>query len=132
MTEHIIGGDRALQGRRVFLIEAGKAFPAIAGALYLIGCGGSSTGPSAVADISSVSSVSNAHTHTIGVPSSDQMHPATKTYTSSSTSAHDHMVTLTVTQLSELAAGGSVTVTSTNSTVTGNHTHDFTFQGKKS
>jgi hypothetical protein len=117
--------------RRLFLIEAGKAFPAVAGALYLIGCH-SDTGPSAVADISSVSTVVNSHTHTVGVPASDQMHPAVKTYTSSSNSGHDHMVTLTEGQLSTLASGGSVTVTSTNSTVTGNHTHDFTFQGKKS
>jgi hypothetical protein len=41
------------------------------------------------------------------------------------------MVTLTASQLSTLGSGGSVTVTSTSSTVTGNHTHDFTFQGKK-
>jgi len=117
--------------RRVFLIEAGKAFPAVAGALYLIGCHGSTTSPSATADISSVSTVSNSHTHTVGVPASDQLHPATTTYTSSTTSAHDHMVTLTANQLTSLASGGSVTVTSTNSAVTGNHTHDFTFQGKK-
>ena len=117
--------------RRVFLIQAGKAVPAVAGALYLIGCGDSPTAPSGVADIASVSTVVNAHTHTVGVSASDQLHPATMTYTSSSSAAHDHMVTLTANQLSTLAAGGSVTVTSTNSTVTGNHTHEFTFQGKK-
>jgi hypothetical protein len=42
------------------------------------------------------------------------------------------MVTLTASQMSTLGAGGAVTVSSTNSTVTGNHSHDFTFQGKKS
>jgi len=41
------------------------------------------------------------------------------------------MVTLSAAQLSTIASGGSVTVTSTQNTVTGNHTHDFTFQGKK-
>jgi len=41
------------------------------------------------------------------------------------------MVTLTASQLSTLASGGSVTVTSTLNTVTGTHTHEFTFQGKK-
>ena len=118
--------------RRVFIIEAGKAFPIVAGALYLIGCGGNSaTSPSAVADISSTSTIANAHRHTTGVPASDQLHPATTTYTSSTDSAHNHMVTLTANQLSTLASGGSVTVTSTLSTVTGTHTHDFTFQGKK-
>ncbi len=117
--------------RRVFIIEAGKAFPVIAGTLYLIGCGGSSTSPSAAADISSTSTVVNAHSHTANVPASDQLHPATTTHTSSTDSAHNHMVTLTASQLSTLASGGSVTVTSTLSTVTGTHTHDFTFQGKK-
>jgi hypothetical protein len=116
--------------RRVFIIEAGKAFPIVAGALYLINCG-SSTSPSAVADVSSTSSVANSHTHTANVPASDQLHPANMTYTSSTDAAHNHMVTLTAGQLSTLAAGGSVTVTSTSSTVTGTHTHDFTFQGKK-
>jgi len=119
--------------RRVFLLGAGKAVPAVAGALYLVGCGGSSpSSPSATADITSVSTVSNAHTHTVGVPASDQMKAVTTTYTSSNNSTHDHMVTLSGSQLSTLASGGSVTVTSTNSTVTGNHAHDFTFQGKKS
>ena len=118
--------------RRVFVIEAGKAFPIIAGALYVIGCGTSMSGPSAVADVSSTSTNVNGHTHTANVPASDQLHPADATYTSSTDSAHNHMVTLTASQLSTIASGGSVTVTSTSSTVTGNHAHDFTFQGKKS
>ena len=117
--------------RRVFVIQAGKAFPAVAGALYLIGCGSSTTSPSAVAEISSTSTVVNSHSHSVGVPASDQLHPANTTYTSSTSSAHDHMVTLTASQLSTLASGGSVTVTSTASTVTGSHQHDLTFQGKK-
>ena len=60
--------------RRVFVIEAGKAFPVVAGALYLIGCGGSSTSPSAVADVQSESTTVNSHTHTENVPASDQLH----------------------------------------------------------
>ena len=124
---------KMVMNRRVFVIEAGKAFPAVVGALYLIGCSDNSpSSPSATADITSVSTVSNAHTHTVGVPASDQMKAVTTTYTSSNTSAHDHQVTLSASQLSTLASGGAVTVTSTNSAVTGNHTHDFTFQGKKS
>ena len=117
--------------RRVFIIQAGKAFPIVAGALYLIDCGDSTTSPSAVADILSTSTLVNSHSHTVNVPAADQLHPATATYTSSTDAAHNHMVTLTASQLSTLASGGSVTVTSTSSAVTGNHTHDFTFQGKK-
>jgi hypothetical protein len=84
-----------------------------------------------VASISSVSTTVNAHTHTVGIPASDQMKAATTTYTSSSSLNHDHMVTLSASQLTTLGQQGSVTVTSTSSAVTGNHTHDFTFQGKK-
>src|SRR5216684_5542935 len=102
--------------RRVFVIQAGKAFPVVAGALYLIGCGSSTTSPSAVADISSTSTVVNSHTHSVNVPAADQLHPANTTYTSSTSSAHDHMVTLTANQLSNLASGGSVTITSTVNT----------------
>ena len=116
--------------RRTFIIHAGKAFPVVIGALYLIDCG-SPTSPSAVAAVASDSTIVNGHSHTANVPASDQLHPANTTYTSSTASAHDHMVTLTADQLSTIASGGSVTVTSTASSVTGNHRHDFTFQGKK-
>jgi len=54
--------------RRVFVIQAGTAFPVVAGALYLIGCGHSSTSPSAVADISSTSTLDNGHSHSVNVP----------------------------------------------------------------
>jgi hypothetical protein len=118
--------------RRVFVIEAGKAFPVVAGALYLIGCGSSTTSPSMVADVSSTSTNVNGHTHSVNVPASDQLHPTDTTYTSSNDAAHTHMVTLMASQLSTLASGGSVTVTSTSSAVTGTHTHAFTFVGKKS
>ena len=117
--------------RRTFVIEAGKAFPVVIGALYLVGCGSSSTSPSATADVTSTSTTVNGHSHTENVPASDQLHPADTTYTSSTSSGHTHMVTLTAAQLMSIASGGSVTVTSTVSTVTGNHSHDFTFQGKK-
>jgi len=118
--------------RRTFVIEAGKAFPVVIGALYVIGCGSKSpTSPSTTADVQSNSTVVNGHSHTVNVSASDQLHPSNTTYTSSNDSAHTHMVTLSASQLSTIASGGSVTVTSTNSTVTGSHSHEFTFQGKK-
>src|SRR5215510_6119509 len=117
--------------RRVFILQAGKAVPAVVGAIYLVGCGDSTVAPSTVAAISSVSTTVNAHSHTVGVPASDQMKGATTTYTASSSLNHDHMVTLTASQMVTLGQQGTVTVTSTSSTVTGNHTHDFTFVGKK-
>ncbi len=118
--------------RRTFVIRAGKAFPVIAGALYVIGCGSSSlTSPSSVADVSSTSTVANGHDHTANVPASNQLHPVAMIYTSSSSLNHAHLVALTASQLSTIAAGGSVTVTSASHAVTGNHQHDFTFKGNK-
>jgi len=104
---------------------------AMVGALFLIGCGSSTTAPSTVADLTVTSTMVNAHSHTINVSASDQLHPADTTYTTSSTLGHTHTVTLTVNQLTSIASGGTVTVTSSTSTVTGTHTHDFTLQGKK-
>ena len=117
--------------RRVFILEAGKAVPIVVGALYVIGCGSSSTSPSATADVQATSTVSNGHQHSANIPASDQMNAVAKTYTTSNVSAHDHTVVMTSAQLSSLAAGGSVSVTTSASTVTGVHTHDFVFVGKK-
>ena len=69
--------------RRVFVIQAGKAFPVSPVGLYLIGCGSSTTSPSAVAEISSSSTVVNSHSHSVGVPASDQRHSANTTPSSS-------------------------------------------------
>ena len=105
---------------------------AVVSVLSLIACGSSTTSPSStVADLTVTSTVVNGHSHTVNVPSSDQLHPADMTYTTSSTLNHTHTVTLTASQLASIAAGGTVTVTSSVSAVTGTHTHDFTFQGKK-
>ena len=105
---------------------------AVVGAsLVVLGCGSSTTAPSSVADINVTSTVVNGHSHTVTIPAGDQLHPADTTYTTSTTLSHSHTVTLTASQLSSIAYGGTVTVTSSVSTVTGSHTHDFTFQGKK-
>ena len=117
--------------RRVFILEAGKAIPIVVGAIYLVGCGNSSTSPSATADVQATSTVSNAHSHTANVPASDQQKAVATTYTTSNVQAHEHTVVMTGAQLSSLAGGGSVTVTTSASTVTGVHTHDFVFIGKK-
>jgi hypothetical protein len=114
--------------RRVFFIEAGKAFPVVLGALYLIRCGSSFNPPPLVDDVVGVSTVVNAHIHRAYVPASDQLDPTGKTYTSSTDSGHSHLVTLSVDQLKTIASSGSVTVTSTASQVTGSHQHDFRFQ----
>jgi hypothetical protein len=71
--------------RRTFVIEAGKAFPVVTGALYIVGCDNSSTAPSAYASVSATSTTVNAHTHDGSIPASDQQKPADTTYTSSRT-----------------------------------------------
>jgi len=105
---------------------------AVAGAGFMaFGCGSSTSPSSTVADLAVTSTVVNGHSHTVNVPANDQLHPADTTYTTSSTLNHTHTVTLTAAQLSSIASGGTVTVTTSASAVTGIHTHDFTFQGKK-
>jgi hypothetical protein len=105
---------------------------AVVGAFATPGCGSSTTTPSsAVADLTVTSTIVNGHSHTVNVSSSDQLHPVDTTYTTSSTLNHTHTVILTASQLASIASGNTVTVTSSVSTVTGTHTHDFTFQGKK-
>jgi hypothetical protein len=103
----------------------------LAVAVAAVRCGSSTAPSSMVSDVSVTSTVVNAHSHTLNVSASDQLHPADTTYTTSNSMGHTHTLTLTASQLSSIAAGGTVTVTSSTSTVTGNHTHDFTFQGKK-
>ncbi len=118
--------------RRVFMLEAGKAVPVVLGAIYLVGCGNSSpSSASATATVQSSSTTQNGHSHTASFAASDESRTSAMTYTSSNVLAHDHQVTLSVSQLASLAAGGSVTVTSTSNAVTGVHTHDFTFIGVK-
>src|SRR5215831_15537643 len=102
-----------------------------AASFLALGCGSSTAPSSTIADLNVTSTVVNGHSHTVGVPAADQLHPADTTYTTSSTLNHTHTVMLTAAQLSSIAAGGTVTLTSSVSAVTGTHTHDFTFQGKK-
>jgi hypothetical protein len=82
--------------RRTFVIDAGKAFPAGVGAPCIVGCGDSGpTSPSTVADVSSTSTVVNAHSVRPAAP--------VDTYTSSSSLSHVHMVTLTANKRSTIA-----------------------------
>src|SRR5215470_6154374 len=91
-----------VMNRRTFVIEAGKAFPVVIGALYAIGCGDSSTAPSSFAEVSSTSTTVNGHNHSANIPASDQQKPVDTTYTSSNSLNHRHMVTLTASQLSSI------------------------------
>jgi hypothetical protein len=62
------------------------------------------------------------HTHTLMIPASALTSTTSMMFTTSSANAHTHMVTLNAGQLSTIAGGGMVTVTSTND---GGHTHMY-------
>jgi hypothetical protein len=72
-----------------------------------------------------ISTVTNDHTHSLCVPSSDLASPpaAGTTYTTSLNDGHTHTVTLTQTQLQTIASGGTVTVTTSSPAA-----HNFTIQ----
>lgn len=91
---------------------------------------GSGSGPScAGTDI--LSTVDEAHTHTLCVLTSDLTRPPSGgvTYTTSNDGGHTHMVVLAQSDLIAINAGQTVTVASTNDVdpVSGTtHTHHFT------
>ena len=114
--------------RRTFIIETGRAFPVIAGAMYILSCGDSNGGPPSDPGqmvITATSTVSNGHSHTAEVPVSDLDSSSAIDYTSSVSSGHAHTVTLTAANFADLSAGREVTVTSR---MASGHTHDFSFR----
>ncbi len=121
--------------RRHFIIEAGKAFPIVAGAVYLVGCDSANdNGDNTNNDKNTgnqsltltVQSTTNAgHSHSAQIPLSDLNLTTNKTYNTSNSSGHFHIVTLSASELTTLKNGGSVTKSSTNNS---GHAHQFTFQ----
>lgn len=67
--------------------------------------------------------ISSNHGHTATVPAADINANAPKTYSIQGTSNHDHTLSLTAEQLTQLAQGQSVTVTSTTDA---SHSHTVT------
>ena len=80
---------------------------------------------SACSGVFEISTVTNNHTHSLCVPSTDISSPPTggATYTTSTNLNHSHTVTLTQAQLQTIGSGGSVTVTTSAPLA-----HDFTIQ----
>lgn len=122
--------------RRRFIIQAGKAFPIVAGAVYVVGCdsndpdnsdSGNNNGNNGgqPTTLRVVSTVDAGHSHSAEVPLSDFNSASNKSYQTSNSGGHVHSVTLSVAQLTTIGGGGIVTVTSTDS---GGHTHGFTFE----
>jgi|HubBroStandDraft_1064217.scaffolds.fasta_scaffold431974_1 hypothetical protein len=112
--------------RRMFLSHATTTLLLIP-IVAVAACGGGSSPNgenTGCPGVDTVSTVVDAHTHSVCVLTSDLTAPpaAGATYTSTTALGHSHTITLTAAQLSSINSGQSVTVTS--SSVEG-HTHDF-------
>ena len=80
-------------------------------------------GESDCSDNGTLSSISANHGHNLTVSSSDVQAGSARTYSIQGTSSHDHMVTLTAADFTNLQNNNSITVSSTN--IDG-HTHSVT------
>ena len=87
------------------------------------GSGGEATDNSGCDGVFETSSVTDNHTHTLCVPSTDISSPpsAGVTYTTSINEGHSHTVALTQGQLTTISGGAAVTVTTSSPAP-----HDFT------
>lgn len=120
--------------RRRFIIEAGKAFPIVAGAFYIVGCDSNTDGATSsktgnnsstqFLTLNAVSTVVAGHSHSAAIPIGDLNSATGKSYESSSSNSHKHMVSLSAAQLGTISTGTAVTVVSSNFT---GHAHQFTF-----
>jgi hypothetical protein len=72
------------------------------------------------------SNITGNHGHSLTVPAADFSSGTDHTYSIMGTSVHDHEITLTAAQLSDIAAGMSVQVLSTESAVPSVHSHTVT------
>lgn len=91
---------------------------------FLEGCGNSGTGSGSSLTATS-SSVGHTHTFTISAANLSAPPDAGLSGADSTSGGHNHVVTLTKAQLTNIAAGTAVTVSS--STVD-SHSHSYTFQ----
>lgn len=77
-------------------------------------------GPAVCPNGATASAISANHGHTLVVPTADVAATTTKTYSIKGTASHNHDVTLTPDHFSQLAAGATISVTSTT---IGGHSH---------
>lgn len=114
--------------RRAFLAACGVTL-LLASVLVSSGCGGgdSSTSPTPPADGFDVeSSLDLAHRHSVRVLNADLTNPpAGVSYTSTTVSAHVHVISLTAAQLAAIQAGQTVTV---DSNLASAHRHTWTIR----
>ncbi len=98
--------------------------------LGMIACSGSSSTTTPPNDTHTFNStITNYHSHTVTLNKTDVESPpmAGVAGDTSSSSGHTHSYALTQAELTTLMGGGSVTITTGDSSVTGLHNHDITF-----
>lgn len=115
--------------RRVLAVLSGAALLALL-VFGVTGCGDSTTPPNGggTTSRSFTSTSSNAHTHGVTIQRTEvENAPAAGiTKTTTSNSAHTHSFAMTQAELQTVNGGTGVTVTSGNSPTGGDHTHNFT------
>jgi hypothetical protein len=113
--------------RKEFLRTLVGAGVGAAGVAAIAGCGGDDGGGT-TADAAPPSCASPAavveanHGHVMMVSMADVTAGAAKTYNIMGTATHDHTVMITAAQFAQLASGGTLTLTSSNTI----HTHTVT------
>lgn len=95
---------------------------------FMGACSNSTTPPPAGDSHTFTSTSVNSHTHSVTLAKADVQTPpmAGISGTTTSNSAHTHSFAMTQAELDTVDGGGSVTVTTGSSDVTGAHTHQFT------
>ena len=106
--------------RKAFLIQAASGGWLLATAGCGGGGGGDSNPPAPPAGSGCAATISDNHGHVLTIATADLDSTTDKTYDIQGNAAHSHNVTFTSTQLAQLKAGNTVSVTTT---MTLNHDH---------
>jgi len=99
--------------------------------LSVIGCGSDDGAPAPIpeptptenCDNGAIGTIASNHGHSLAVPVADVQAGVEKTYTIQGTSGHDHTITVTVANFTNLSNGQAFEITSTAG---GGHTHIVT------
>jgi hypothetical protein len=119
--------DSRVLNRREFTLEA--ALAVLAGStITILGCGGykSPSGPSGPTDV--VGEISSNHGHSAIITGAEMNMGGGVDLNIQGSATHNHLVSVSATQIASLKGGGRVTTQSTTGD-TNMHTHTVVFQG---
>jgi len=112
--------------RREFLFRIGGTMVAVPLVLEAISCGSDNTAAPSTTEFSQNSSTASSHSHTMRFVCAELATHAGMPYTSSNSGGHVHEITLDVTELNTILAGGAVGPVT--STIVNGHAHTWTIQ----